>query len=61
MLQTTMNRKGFTLEDLLLALAVIGILGTVAVIQFNQYRNHIHRNAIISELKDSNTALKADD
>ncbi len=40
----TRNQKGFTLVELLMVIAIIGILAAVAVPQFNQYKTRAYES-----------------
>ena len=46
---TKSNQKGFTLVELLIVIAIVGIVAAIAIPQFNTYR-----------LRGSNTASRAD-
>ncbi len=53
------NQKGFTLVELLIVIAIIGILAAIAIPQFNQYRNRAHMAATRSDAKNAYTAVQA--
>jgi type IV pilus assembly protein PilA len=52
------NKKGFTLVELMVVIAVIGVLATIAVPQFNTYRMGSYKSACISDGKNADNAAK---
>jgi type IV pilus assembly protein PilA len=57
-----MNRKdekGFTLIELMIVIAIIGILAAIAIPQFSAYRNRAFNAAALSDLKNAVTAQEA--
>jgi type IV pilus assembly protein PilA len=53
------NQKGFTLVELLIVIAIIGILAAIAIPQFSSYRQKAYMAVTKSDVKNAYTALQA--
>ena len=53
------NQKGFTLIELMIVIAIIGILAAIAIPQFASYRAKSYNTASISDARNLRTDLEA--
>ena len=53
------SNKGFTLIELMIVIAIIGILAAIAIPQFAAYRTRAYNAAAESDLRNCRTALEA--
>ncbi len=54
-----MNKeKGFTLVELLIVIAIIGILAAIAIPQYSKYRQRAFNSAALSDLRNFKTSME---
>ena len=52
------NQKGFTLIELMIVIAIIGILAAIAIPQFSKYRAKSYNAASVSDAKNLKTDME---
>ena len=53
------DEKGFTLIELMIVIAIIGILAAIAIPQFSAYRTRSYNSAANADLRNAATAQEA--
>jgi prepilin-type N-terminal cleavage/methylation domain-containing protein len=58
-MSTRLNSFGFNLIELMIVIAIIGVLAAMAVPQFAAYRQKAHNAAALSDLRTSKSVVEA--
>ena len=52
------GQKGFTLIELMIVIAIIGILAAIAIPQFTKYRARAHNQANVADMRNLKTEFE---
>jgi type IV pilus assembly protein PilA len=53
-----LNRKGFTLIELMVVVAILAILSAVALLQFKNYHRKSYNTAAVSDIRNMESLLQ---
>ena len=53
------DQSGFTLIELMIVIAIIGILAAIAIPQFSEYRKRSYNSSAVADLRNAGTAQEA--
>lgn len=58
MMSNCLYNKGFTLIELIIVVAIVGILAAIAIPSFVNYRTRSYNSAAVADLRSMRTALE---
>lgn len=59
MFEKLRRENGFTFIELLIVIAIIGILSYIAILQFYSYRQNVNNAAALSDIRSFKTAAES--